>query len=73
MHRRESAAATDPGAEHERLAGHYADNHLRAEVAAAGGHVDEVIDPADTRERLIWALSVLGGDRAAVAARGAAR
>ena len=65
MHRREIAEASDSDAAHERLADEYAARHLRAEVAAAGGHVDEVIESTDTRERLIWALSVLGGDRAA--------
>ena len=31
-----------------------------AAVAAQGGHVDEVVPSADTRERLAWALTVLG-------------
>jgi acetyl-CoA carboxylase carboxyltransferase component len=73
MHRREIAEAADPEAERERLADDYAANHLSAEAAAAGGYVDEVIEPADTRERLIWALSVLGGDRAALARTGGTR
>jgi acetyl-CoA carboxylase carboxyltransferase component len=73
MHRREIAEASDSDAEHERLADEYAARHLRAEVAAAGGHVDEVIESTDTRERLIWALSVLGSDRAAPSPAGGAR
>jgi acetyl-CoA carboxylase carboxyltransferase component len=40
----------------DRLAGAYAAEHLRAEAAAAEGFVDEIIDPADTRDRLVWAL-----------------
>jgi methylmalonyl-CoA decarboxylase subunit alpha len=64
VHRRAIAGADDPDAEHARLADEYAERHLRAEVAAAGGDVDEVISPADTRRRLIWALSVLGTTRA---------
>jgi acetyl-CoA carboxylase carboxyltransferase component len=63
VHRRAIAAAEDPVAEHDRLAGEYAEEHLRAEVAAEAGDVDEVIEPADTRHRLIWALFVLGTTR----------
>ena len=51
----------DSAAEHTRLAEEYAEEHLRADVAAAAGYVDEVIEPGETRGRLIWALSALGG------------
>ena len=37
--------------------------HLRASVAAADGHVDEIIEPADTRARLAWGLSRSAGCR----------
>jgi acetyl-CoA carboxylase carboxyltransferase component len=63
VHRRAIADSPDPDAEHARRAAEYAERHLRAEVAAAAGDVDEVIPPADTRRRLIWALSVLGTNR----------
>jgi acetyl-CoA carboxylase carboxyltransferase component len=63
VHRRAIAAADDPDGERDRLAGEYAEEHLRAEVAAGAGDVDEVISPAETRRRLIWALSVLGTNR----------
>ena len=33
----------------------------RASVAASDGHVDELIEPADTRARLAWGLRTLGG------------
>jgi acetyl-CoA carboxylase carboxyltransferase component len=59
--RREIAAAEDPGAHRDALAEVYADEHLTADVAAAEGHVDEVIDPGDTRRRLCEALSTLSG------------
>ncbi|MFN8131229.1 MAG: carboxyl transferase domain-containing protein [Solirubrobacteraceae bacterium] len=52
VERRSIAAGADPGA----LARAYAEEHLPAERAAAGGHVDEVIAPADTRARLALAL-----------------
>jgi acetyl-CoA carboxylase carboxyltransferase component len=60
IHRRAIASADDPRGEHDRLAAEYAEQHLTAEVAAAAGDVDEVVEPADSRRRLIWALSVLG-------------
>jgi propionyl-CoA carboxylase beta chain len=44
-----------------RLAAAYADEHLRAEAAAASGFVDEIIEPAQTRVRLASALRVLAG------------
>ncbi|HWE33047.1 MAG TPA: acyl-CoA carboxylase subunit beta [Solirubrobacteraceae bacterium] len=64
VNRRELRAADDPEAERDRLALAYAEEHLRAEAAAAGGFVDEIVDPVDTRERLMWALVTLTGARA---------
>jgi acetyl-CoA carboxylase carboxyltransferase component len=60
VHRRAIADADDPQREHDQLTAAYAEEHMSAGVAAAGGHVDEVIEPGGTRERLIWALAVLG-------------
>jgi acetyl-CoA carboxylase carboxyltransferase component len=57
--RRRLQAAPDPAAELDRLAASYADEHLRAETAAAGGFVDEIVAPADTRKRLCRALDTL--------------
>jgi acetyl-CoA carboxylase carboxyltransferase component len=44
------------GGDVEALAAAYAEAHLPGEVAVAGGHVDEIIEPGDTRERLVAAL-----------------
>jgi acetyl-CoA carboxylase carboxyltransferase component len=63
VHRRELIAAADPDAERQRLADAYAHEHLGAAAAAAAGFVDEIVDPADTRERLSWALQTLAGGR----------
>ena len=52
----------DGGASHDELADAYAAEHLTAPAAAASGWVDEVIDPAVSRDRLAWALRSLGGD-----------
>lgn len=57
--RREIAAADDPVAKKAELAAEYAAEHLTAEGAATLGVVDEVIDPAATRDRLVWAFSSL--------------
>jgi hypothetical protein len=37
--------------------------HLGTEVAARDGHIDELIDPAQTRPRLASALATLGAGR----------
>jgi acetyl-CoA carboxylase carboxyltransferase component len=49
------------GPSHDELADAYAAEHLTAPAAAASGWVDEVIDPALSRDRLAWALRSLGG------------
>ncbi len=65
VNRRELRAADDPDAERERLADAYANDHLRAETAAAEGFVDEIIEPAQTRDRLAAALEAFAaGGRA---------
>jgi len=61
VNRRELHVAADPEAERDRLAGAYAEEHLRAETAAAEGFVDEIIEPAETRDRLVWALHSFSG------------
>jgi acetyl-CoA carboxylase carboxyltransferase component len=56
--RRRLAAAQDPEL-HASLAAAYAAEHLTAQAAAASGFVDEVIEPAETHDRLAWALATL--------------
>lgn len=63
LHRRELAAAADRDSEAGRLQEAYAETHLAASVAARDGHVDEIVEPSDTRHRLAWALRTLGGER----------
>jgi acetyl-CoA carboxylase carboxyltransferase component len=57
IHRRELAAS--PPDARDRLADRYADEHLGAIVAAGNGFIDEVIEPAETRQRLAWGLATL--------------
>ena len=59
VNRRQLEAACDAEAARERLAAAYAEEHLTADVAAAGGFVDEVIEPSETRARIASALAVL--------------
>ena len=65
VNRRELEAANgNRGALRDALAEAYAEEHLRAEVAARQGFVDEVIEPAETRARLAWGLESLdSGER----------
>ncbi|MGC1165519.1 MAG: carboxyl transferase domain-containing protein, partial [Solirubrobacterales bacterium] len=58
VHRR--ALAEDDGPSRDELAEAYAGEHLTAAAAAASGFVDEVIEPAATRDFLAWALRSLG-------------
>ncbi len=63
VHRRELRAADDAEATHARLADEYESEHLGADAAAAAGFVDELVEPAQTRERLAYALWTLAGHR----------
>ena len=63
QNRRELETAVDPEALRAELAADYAEEHTSAAMAAAAGVVDEVIEPAATRGRLIAALEALGTRR----------
>ena len=60
IHRRALAASDDPEQLRAQLADEYASEHLAPSTAAAMGAIDEIIEPADTRRRLAWALRSLG-------------
>jgi acetyl-CoA carboxylase carboxyltransferase component len=59
VHRRDIAAAEDPGRERDRLADRYTREHLSAASAAEEGVIDEIVPPSGTRERLAGALQTL--------------
>jgi acetyl-CoA carboxylase carboxyltransferase component len=61
VRRREIDAAADPEALLAALEAEYRQEHCAAVAAARGGFVDEVIEPTQTRSRLIAALAALGG------------
>jgi propionyl-CoA carboxylase beta chain len=51
--------AKDPEAERARLTQEYQETYLNPYVAAKAGYIDEVIEPAETRQKLIEALAAL--------------
>ena len=61
--RKEIAAAKDPKAERERLVQEYREKFAHPYVAASLGYIDEVIEPHETRPRLIAALEMLRDKR----------
>jgi len=70
IHRREIAAAPDPGAAARELAERYGAEQLSLRAAAAEGFVDEVIAPEQTRSRLLAALASLERFRSPVPSNG---
>ena len=69
LFRRQIAAADDPEAETEARMAEYRRKFAHPYVAAARGYVDDVIDPRDTRPRLVSALDMLAPKRDANPAR----
>jgi propionyl-CoA carboxylase beta chain len=57
------AAAADPAAEQARLRAEYEERFAHPYIAAARGYVDDVIEPSQTRSRVIGALRMLEGKR----------
>ncbi len=63
LYKDELAAAKDPDKRRAELTTDYAAKHANAYVAAARGYLDDIIEPHETRPRLIAALRALGGKR----------
>ena len=61
--RRELAEAEDPVAKKAELVQEYRDRFANPYVAASRGYIDDVIEPRETRSRLINALEVLRNKR----------
>ena len=57
------AHADDAAAERARLVREYQDRFAHPYIAAARGYVDDVIEPSETRPRLIRSLEMLAGKR----------
>ncbi len=63
LFRRDIAAAEDPEARTKELEEEYREQFAHPYIAAARGYVDDVIDPRETRARLINALDMLRNKR----------
>jgi propionyl-CoA carboxylase beta chain len=63
LFRREIAGSDDPEAATEARMAEYREKFAHPYVAAARGYLDDVIDPRDTRPRLISALEMLRNKR----------
>ena len=61
--RRQIAEAEDPEAERERLVQEYRETFANPYVAAGRGYIDDVIEPRETRPRLVEALQMLQNKR----------
>jgi acetyl-CoA carboxylase carboxyltransferase component len=59
IHRKTIAESDDPAAKRVELVADYAEKFVNPYIAAERGYVDDVIDPRDTRPRLINALEML--------------
>ncbi|MCP3975315.1 MAG: acyl-CoA carboxylase subunit beta [bacterium] len=69
IHRREIAAADEPEAKRQQLIGEYEERFNHPYLAAERGLVDDIIEPRETRWRLIRSLDMLRTKREAMAPR----
>lgn len=63
LNRREIAAADDPQAKTEELKQAYEDKFLNPDIAAARGYLDAVVEPHETRRRLLRSLELIHNKR----------
>jgi acetyl-CoA carboxylase carboxyltransferase component len=66
LYRKKLREASDPQAERAQLMQEYREKFANPYNAAAGGHIDDVILPAETRPRLIAALELLRDKQASL-------
>ncbi|HEU0169565.1 MAG TPA: carboxyl transferase domain-containing protein, partial [Chloroflexota bacterium] len=67
--RRELASAADPVAEKARLAAEYRERYANPFLAASRGFIDDIIEPRETRPKLIAALEMLQNKRQTLPAK----
>ncbi len=63
LFRRQIAEAKNPGKETDRLIKEYEERFAHPYIAAARGYLDDVIDPRESRPRLIEALNMIANKR----------
>ena len=59
LHQKQISQADDPQAERQRLIAEYTEKYLNPYAAARAGIIDEIIEPAETRPKIIRALSAI--------------
>jgi len=59
LFKKEIEAAKDPKAEHKRLAAEYRQRFNNPYVAASAGYIDDIIEPRETRAKVVAALGAL--------------
>ncbi len=59
LYQKQIEKSADPAAERERVIAEYTEKYLNPYVAARAGIVDEIIEPCETRSKLISALSAI--------------
>jgi acetyl-CoA carboxylase carboxyltransferase component len=69
IYRKQLAAAEDPQALRKELTGQYRDEMANPYIAASSGYLDDVLQPAETRSRIIDALESLQNKRQKTPAR----
>jgi len=63
VNRRELADAANPAAKRQELVADYAERLANPYLAAERGYVDDIIEPADTRRKLVAAMALLESKR----------
>ena len=63
VYRRELQQAADPAAPHAELVADYTERYANPYGAAERGYIDDVIDPAETRRKLVAGLEMLRSKR----------
>jgi len=63
VYRRELQQAADPVARRSQLVAEYTERYANPYIAAERGFVDDVIDPAETRIKLVEGLRILSTKR----------
>jgi acetyl-CoA carboxylase carboxyltransferase component len=59
VYRRELQQAADPAARRAELVSEYTERYANPYAAAERGYVDDVIDPAETRQKVVAGLAML--------------
>jgi acetyl-CoA carboxylase carboxyltransferase component len=70
LHGKDLAAASDPKARFDDLCARYREEYMSVRLAAERGWIDEVIEPSDTRRKIVHYLGMFESTRASRGAHG---